>query len=100
MLTYLMDGVFQDGMQKDQRRKLALRSRPYLVISCYLYKRGINDVVKRCVLDHEQKYILIEAHSEDAGGHFSGQITSRKYIPIRIMVANSGQRYISNCENL
>ena len=62
MLHFLMDGVFPVTMQKDLRRKLALRSRPYLVIAGYLYKRGIDDVVRRCVPNHEQRSVLVEAH--------------------------------------
>ena len=74
MLNYLMDGVFPKGMNKDHQRKIALKSKPYLIIASFLYKIGIDDVIRRCVPDHEQQSILEEAH---AGGHFSGQITSR-----------------------
>ena len=65
-------------MDKDYRRRLALRSKPYLVIVGYLCKRGVDDIIRRCVPDHEQKVVLREAHAGNAGGHFSGQITSRK----------------------
>ena len=78
MLNYLQDGIFPEGMDKDHRRRLALRSRPYSVIAGFLYKRGIDGIVRRCVPEGEQDSVLQEAHSGTAGGHFSGQITSRK----------------------
>ena len=72
MLNYLQDGIFPEGMDKDHRRRLALRSRPYSVIAGFLYKRGIDGIVRRCVPEGEQDSVLQEAHSRTTGGHFSG----------------------------
>ena len=80
MMNYLQDGVFPEGMDKDHRRRLALKSSPYLIIAGFLYKRGVDDIIRRCVPDHEQKSVLEEAHAGNAGGKFSGQITSRKIL--------------------
>ena len=52
----------------------------FLVIASALYRRGKDQVIRRCVLDFEQKVVLKEAHQSPVGGHFSGEITSKKIL--------------------
>lgn len=49
-----------------------------MIIAGFLYKRGLDNIIRRCVPDHEQSSVLEEVHAGNAGGHFSAQITSRK----------------------
>ena len=49
MLNYLMEGIFPTAMKKDYRRKLALRSFSYSVIGGCLYKRGVDQILRRCI---------------------------------------------------
>lgn len=84
MFNYLSHGVFPEMMTKDHRRKLALKSATYMMIGGFLYKKGIDGIIRRCVPDYQQAAILAEAHSGDAGGHFSGDITSRKIFQSRM----------------
>ena len=101
MLHYLQDGIFLEGMDKDYRRRLALRSRPYLIIAGFLYKRGIDGIIRRCVPDFEQLSVLQEAHSGSAGGHFSGQITSRKVFQVGLWwptVIKDAYQMIRTCD--
>lgn len=72
MFNFLNNRSFPEKMKKDQRRKIALRSSTFLIITGFLYRKGINQVIKRCVPNYEQMAILEEAHSGVAGGHFSG----------------------------
>lgn len=78
MLGFLTEGMFPEAMSKDRKKKVALKSRTFQLIAGVLYKRGIDQVVRRCVPDHEQKIVLQEAHQGIAGGHFSGEITGKK----------------------
>ena len=70
MLNYLTEGIFPEGMTNDHRRKLVLRSATYSVIGGYLYKRGVDQIIKRCVPDSQQATVLIEAHMGSSRGHF------------------------------
>ena len=58
LLSFLTDGIMPGEFNADQRRKFALKSRPYLVIAGALYKKGIDQVIRRCVPDFEQSVIL------------------------------------------
>ena len=78
MLGFLTKGMFPEAMGKERKKKIALRSRTFQVIAGVLYKRGIDQVVKRCVPDFEQRIVLKEAHQGIAGGHFSREITGKK----------------------
>lgn len=78
MLNFLTEGLLSSELSKDKRKKLALKSRTFMVIAGVLYKRGIDQVIRRCVPDFEQVIVLKEAHQGIAGGHFSGEVTGRK----------------------
>ncbi|MCO5574484.1 hypothetical protein L7F22_028269 [Adiantum nelumboides] len=89
MLVYLTDGVMPGGFSPDQRKKFALKSRPCFVIARALYKKGIDQVIRRCVPEFEQSAVLQEAHYGQASGHFLGDITG----PM-MPTSSRGNRYI------
>ena len=62
MMGFLTEVVLLEGMTKYERRKLAPKNKPFFVIAGSLYRKGIYQVIRRCVLDFEQKYVLREAH--------------------------------------
>ena len=41
----------------------------------HLYKLGPDEILRRCVLPHEQGKILVEAHAGVVGGHYGGRDT-------------------------
>ncbi|WP_208972767.1 hypothetical protein, partial [Escherichia coli] len=75
MMQFLTDGILPLTMTADQKKKFALRSRPFLIIAGALYRRGADQIIRRCVPDEEQKVVLQEAHFGISGGHFFGEIT-------------------------
>ena len=52
----------------------------YTLIKKNLYRLGVDDILHRCVLDHEKVGIMEEAHSGLAGEHFQVDTTSRKIL--------------------
>jgi hypothetical protein len=45
---------------------------PFTIINGYLYKMGMDDVLRRCVPEHEREDIINEAHAGAVWGSFSG----------------------------
>ena len=43
-----------------------------------LYKLGLDDVLRRCVLEHERHDTIQQAHAREAGGHFQVDTTIMK----------------------
>ena len=56
-------------MSDKNNKILAMKAAPYRIISRFLYKLGLDEVLHRCVLEHEREIIMHE-HYGPAGGHF------------------------------
>ena len=61
-----------------KKQILAMKVAPYSLINGFLYKMGLDDILRRCVLEHERNIIMYEAHYGLAGGHFQTDTTSKK----------------------
>lgn len=59
-----------------------MKATPYTLINGFLYRLGVNDILHRCVLDHEKIGIMQEAHSGSAGGHFQDDTTTKKVLKV------------------
>ncbi|KAH9319465.1 hypothetical protein KI387_021234, partial [Taxus chinensis] len=55
-------GVALEGMKALEKKQLAIRTTPFMLISGDLYKLGRDEVLHLCVLDNEFKDIMEEAH--------------------------------------
>ena len=42
-----------EGMNTKKKQILAMKAAPYSLINGFLYKMGLDDILRRCVLDHE-----------------------------------------------
>ena len=51
---------------------------PYSLINGFLYKMGLDDILRRCVLEHERNHIMHEAHYGTTKGHFQADTTAKK----------------------
>ena len=41
---------------------------------------GADNILRRCVLEHERPRILAKSHEEIAGGHYEGKSTMQKVL--------------------
>ncbi|KAL3694202.1 hypothetical protein R1sor_007853 [Riccia sorocarpa] len=62
------------------KRKLVQKSSQYTLIEGELYKKGIDQVLRRCVNDEDVPRILEEAHEGPSGGHGAGESTAQKIL--------------------
>jgi hypothetical protein len=56
-------------------------------MNVYLYKLGLDDVLRRCALEHERDAIIEEAHVGLAGGHFHCRYHCKENFTGRTLVA-------------
>lgn len=68
----------------DKRRLLALRSIYFTIIAGQLYKKGLDQIIGRCVLEHEKQGVLQEAHKGNTRGHEGKEGTVRKVLQARL----------------
>ena len=45
-----------------------------------LYKLGPDEILCRCVFDHERQCVMVEAHAGVSGGHYVGKETVHKIL--------------------
>ena len=63
---------------KEERRKVRINSRQFVVVGHKLFRRGADGLLRRCVSKTEVEDILIACHDSACGGHFSGQQPGQK----------------------
>ena len=80
IVNYLACGVVPLEFSYQQKRKLRTDSRYYIWDDSLLFKRGVDMIIRRCVLENEQGKILNECHASPYGGHFSGETTAQKIL--------------------
>ena len=66
----LENGKAPEGMSMKKKQILAMKVAPYSLINGFLYKMGLDDILRRYVLEHKREHIMHKAHYEPAGGHF------------------------------
>ena len=75
---FLENGQAPEGMSTKKKQILAMKVAPYSLINWFLYKMGLDDILKRCVLEHKRDNIMYEAHYGPVGGHFQVDTTAKK----------------------
>ena len=65
-------------MSTKKKQILAMKAAPYSIINGFLYKMGLDDILRICVLEHERNNIMYEAHYGPAGGHFQEYTNAKK----------------------
>ena len=65
-------------MSTKKKQILAMKVAPYNLINVFLYKMGLDDILRRCVLEHERDNIMHEAHYGPARGHFQADTAAKK----------------------
>ena len=80
IVNYLACGVVPSEFTSQQKRKLRTDSRYYIWDDPFLFKRGTDMIIRKCVSETEQGKILDECHASPYGGHFSGERTAHKIL--------------------
>jgi hypothetical protein len=59
---------------------MVVHATDYQLIAGQLYKLGLDNILRRCVLNHERQDILWECHNGVVGGHVGGKATAQKVL--------------------
>ena len=78
MTYFLSIGLPSEGMPRDEKKQLAVKSRNFCLIKDILYHKGADGVWRQCVRSDEKPAILREAHCGVAGGHYARDVTAWK----------------------
>ena len=89
-------------MSNKKKKILAMKAAPYSIINEFLYKLGLYEVLRRCVLDHERESIMHEAHYGPAKGHFQSDTTAKKIQQSGLWwptLYRDCQKFVSKCDH-
>ena len=78
ILSYLKDGRLPE--EKDEAKKLRVRSAGYVLMDEVLYKRGFSQPYFRCLALNEANYVLREVHEGACGNHSRARSLVHKVI--------------------
>jgi hypothetical protein len=102
IVNYLETQELPSTLSRAQKDKIKSDARYYFWEDPHLYKICSDQMVRKCVPDHEQQSVLSFCHTLECGGHFGGQRTSHKvlqsglYWPTLYKDAHS---FVKSCEN-
>ena len=80
ILVYLQTQRLQPSATKDDRRHIRHLAQHYLIVGDTLYHRGVDIVLRQCVIHKEAEKIMNDCHSGACGGHLSRLATSQKIL--------------------
>jgi hypothetical protein len=78
-----------------------VRVADYQLIVGHLYKLGVDNILRRCFMEHELPIILAEAHEGIIGRHYESNATSQKILRTRLWwptVSNDAKEYCQTCD--
>ncbi|XP_058746143.1 uncharacterized protein LOC131619017 [Vicia villosa] len=99
--NYIVGGVIPDDFDSNQRKKFVHDCRFYLWDDPFLYKRGVDGLIRRCVPENEQEEVLKACHASDYGGHFSGDRTAAKILQSGLYwptMFKNAQEFVRHCD--
>ena len=80
ILNYLAAGITPSDLTSPQKERFFTNLRHYLWEDPILYRRCVDQMIRRCIPKNEMRAILLHYHSLECGGHFSGQRTIAKVL--------------------
>ena len=78
LIQYLTHNTYPSHFTDKMKTQLVHKSAPYTLIGGVLYKKGRDEVLRRCIFPSEVDAILEGCHLDSCGGHFAGDSTARK----------------------
>ncbi|CAM8997225.1 unnamed protein product [Rhodiola kirilowii] len=80
IVNYLVGGTFPPSFSKAQCMKLRHDARFYVWDDPYLWKIGVDQLLRRCIPDIEIASVVSFCHEHACGGHFGPRRTARKIL--------------------
>ena len=80
MANFKAVGIIPKDLTWQQRKKFFHDARFYIWDDPYLFKVGVDNLLRQCVTSEEAKGILWHYHNSPCGGHYGGEKTAAKVL--------------------
>jgi hypothetical protein len=101
IIQYLSTGTGPQEFNTTQKKNMVFRSTDYQLIAGNLYNMGADNILRRCVLEHERTRILVEDHEGIAGGHYARTDIAHKVLRAGLWwstVHRDSKEYFQRCD--
>jgi hypothetical protein len=78
--NFIVAKVMPPQFNSQQRKKFFYELRQYFWDDPYIYKKGVDGIVRRCVPEHEQQDIIRKCHSSPYRGYHACMRTGAKVL--------------------
>ncbi|PIN09081.1 DNA-directed DNA polymerase [Handroanthus impetiginosus] len=78
IVNYLTCGIIPFDLSTQQKKKFLFDTRRYFWDDPFLFKQGLDNILRRCVPEVEMNDIIEQCHVSPYGGHFHGDRTAAK----------------------
>jgi hypothetical protein len=82
IVHFLSTGMASSEYTITQKKQLVVCVVDFSLIAGNLYKMGLDEILRRCVMEAERPLILAEAHEGITGGHYAGKATMEKILRV------------------
>jgi len=92
---------FPPNLSSKEKSKIVRKSAPFTWIGGNLFKLGLDQILRICVMEEEVFDILLTCHDGPCGGHFSAKRTTFKVLRVGYYWPTLHQdvrRYTSECD--
>ena len=80
LANFKATGFIPEDFNAQQKKKFLRDAKYYVWDEPYLFKLGVDNLLRRCVTKEEAKSILWHYHNSLYGGHFGGDQTTAKVL--------------------
>jgi hypothetical protein len=80
IVLYIKFLKFPQHLSRDDRRHVRYQAKNYTIVGDTLYRRGIDNILRRCLNHKEAESVLNDFHSGACGGHLSRLVTTQKIL--------------------
>jgi hypothetical protein len=101
LVNYLATGVLPSHLPKAAKDKLKSDARHYFWDDPELFRLCGDQIIRRCVPDHEVQSVLNFSHSLHCGGHFGVERTRRKVLESGLWwptLHKDAHSFVQNCD--
>ncbi|KAL4384020.1 hypothetical protein GQ457_15G014580 [Hibiscus cannabinus] len=104
IVNFLASGIVPPDLSSQGRKKFRHDAKIFYWDEPYLFKQFVDQVLRRCVPEEEQKDIIYHCHAASCGGHFGGNKTAAKilqsgfYWPTLFKDAHAFARACDRCQ--
>ena len=84
-----------------KKKELVFKADYYTLIMGQLYKLGLDEILRRCIFDHERKWVMAKVHAGVSGGHYMEKATVHNILQARLwwpIVHMDTRKYCRNCD--